>query len=524
MPPRKPLFCGSSRTEQLAKAGSVMEPAFRAQQGLQGGELMNEKDYLKKYVERNPDNQMAWYLLGKQYAAQQEHGKALYCYLQSGEVYAAFETEPLTVGEEPVPDGKRHSQRPQRVIRRIALLLILILLLVPMSAGDMNVHDNPSGSNSGGARDQVGEKIGDGASDDPTALRPAEGEMIPEETDHDFLGRAQPRIRWLTDDAQMRDVLAEAVWSTTDAVDQAQLVSIAQRTTVQGWIDWVQRPVFAFIASRTTSGDRASIQYLNAALCRCTPNESDTEAAASFFAEWQQEQEHLLVAASAVHHYKQAYHTAPHSLEEVARAYPHNIISGYTPLMESALTRARNDDGSNEADRGAGDAQESERTHETRWSVLAELDSAFSEPIEIWVDKSNYRLAVKSGDVILRNYPVGLGGDRTPEGEFVISEKVRNPNGRSDGDFGSRGMTLSDTLYAIHGTNEPDSIGFDESLGCIRMLKEDVEELFDMVPIGTKVVIKNNTLPDETLRSKERFQLPVMIDDTNPKKIYNWLN
>ncbi|GJM84202.1 hypothetical protein HMSSN139_66980 [Paenibacillus sp. HMSSN-139] len=64
-----------------------------------------------------------------------------------------------------------------------------------------------------------------------------------------------------------------------------------------------------------------------------------------------------------------------------------------------------------------------------------------------------------------------------------------NPNGKDDGEFGSRGMQLSDTNYAIHGTNEPDSIGKDESLGCIRMGKKDVEELFDLVPKGTKVKI-----------------------------------
>ncbi|KIL36953.1 hypothetical protein SD71_04370 [Cohnella kolymensis] len=97
------------------------------------------------------------------------------------------------------------------------------------------------------------------------------------------------------------------------------------------------------------------------------------------------------------------------------------------------------------------------------------------------VDKSNHRLAVVSGNVLLRNYKVGLGGDRTPEGSFVISEKVRNPNGRSDGVFGSRGLALSDSRYAIHGTDEPDSIGTDESLGCIRMLQEDLEELYDLI-------------------------------------------
>ncbi|MEI0736042.1 L,D-transpeptidase [Paenibacillus sp. JTLBN-2024] len=62
----------------------------------------------------------------------------------------------------------------------------------------------------------------------------------------------------------------------------------------------------------------------------------------------------------------------------------------------------------------------------------------------ILVDKQNHRLAVVSGNVMLRNYKVGLGGERTPEGRFAITDKVMNPNGRDDGEFGSRGMQLSD--------------------------------------------------------------------------------
>lgn len=100
---------------------------------------------------------------------------------------------------------------------------------------------------------------------------------------------------------------------------------------------------------------------------------------------------------------------------------------------------------------------------------------------------------------------------------------MKNPNGRDNGQFGSRGMTLSSTLYAIHGTDEPDSLEQDESLGCIRMGKQDVEELFDLVPMGTIVKIKNGTLPSEISESKERFKLNPSQDETNPGKVYHWL-
>ncbi|MFD1907917.1 L,D-transpeptidase [Paenibacillus rhizoplanae] len=142
--------------------------------------------------------------------------------------------------------------------------------------------------------------------------------------------------------------------------------------------------------------------------------------------------------------------------------------------------------------------------------------SFFKEPLAIIVDKQNHRLAVTSGNVIVRNYAVGLGGDKTPEGEFAIKDKVVNPNGRDNGEFGSRGMQLSDSNYAIHGTNEPDSIGKDESLGCIRMSRKDVEELFAMVPIGTKVQISQGVLPEELVVPEERFPSDSPRNQTNP--------
>jgi hypothetical protein len=124
----------------------------------------------------------------------------------------------------------------------------------------------------------------------------------------------------------------------------------------------------------------------------------------------------------------------------------------------------------------------------------------------------------------VRKYFVGLGGEKTPQGSFTITEKVRCPNGNDNGDYGSRGMTLSDSLYAIHGTNKPSSIWLDQSQGCIRMQKEDIEELFDMAPIGTKVNIGKVKLPLESTKEKTRFHSPQLREETNPGRIYKWLN
>jgi lipoprotein-anchoring transpeptidase ErfK/SrfK len=55
--------------------------------------------------------------------------------------------------------------------------------------------------------------------------------------------------------------------------------------------------------------------------------------------------------------------------------------------------------------------------------------------------------------------------------------------------MGVAAMTLQGLDYAIHGTNQPSSIGHFVSHGCIRMLNEDVTDLFGRVGVGTPVVV-----------------------------------
>jgi lipoprotein-anchoring transpeptidase ErfK/SrfK len=55
--------------------------------------------------------------------------------------------------------------------------------------------------------------------------------------------------------------------------------------------------------------------------------------------------------------------------------------------------------------------------------------------------------------------------------------------------LGARALYLGGTIYRIHGTNAPDTIGGQVSSGCIRMLNEDVIDLYARVNVGTKVVV-----------------------------------
>ncbi len=61
--------------------------------------------------------------------------------------------------------------------------------------------------------------------------------------------------------------------------------------------------------------------------------------------------------------------------------------------------------------------------------------------------------------------------------------------GGPDNPLGARAMYLGSTLYRIHGSNEPWSIGTQVSSGCIRLRNEDVIDLYGRVKVGTKVVV-----------------------------------
>jgi len=96
-------------------------------------------------------------------------------------------------------------------------------------------------------------------------------------------------------------------------------------------------------------------------------------------------------------------------------------------------------------------------------------------------------LELYQGTQRIRYYPIAVGkkSTPTPPGHYTIATKTMYPGGV----FGSRWLGLSIPHYGIHGTNNPSSIGQAVSKGCIRMHNHDVENLFQLVGIGTPVTI-----------------------------------
>ncbi|GAB4311768.1 MAG: hypothetical protein Kow0059_02050 [Candidatus Sumerlaeia bacterium] len=122
---------------------------------------------------------------------------------------------------------------------------------------------------------------------------------------------------------------------------------------------------------------------------------------------------------------------------------------------------------------------------------------------EIIVDKSTNMMVVKNQGRFFKKYMVRTGqtDEMTPNGTYYIENKKKDPTWRRPGDgkaippgdpeneLGTRWMSFWKDRLGIHGTIKPETIGKYSSQGCVGMLKEDVEELFDYIPLRTPVKI-----------------------------------
>jgi len=118
----------------------------------------------------------------------------------------------------------------------------------------------------------------------------------------------------------------------------------------------------------------------------------------------------------------------------------------------------------------------------------------------VLVDKSQNILILNSNNEVVKVYRVSTGADNnTPVGTFTIVNKLVDPVWFKSGAIippespknvlGTRWMGFDIPGYGIHGTVEPDAIGQQVTAGCVRMLNEEVEELYSLLPVGIKVTI-----------------------------------
>jgi lipoprotein-anchoring transpeptidase ErfK/SrfK len=131
-------------------------------------------------------------------------------------------------------------------------------------------------------------------------------------------------------------------------------------------------------------------------------------------------------------------------------------------------------------------------------------------PGTIVVQTSERYLYLVQGNNRALRYGIGVGREGfTWQGLLKISRKAEWPDwvpppemiarqpylprfmaGGPGNPLGARAMYLGSTVYRIHGTNRPDTIGTAISSGCFRLVNADVADLYDRVPVGTKVVVR----------------------------------
>jgi lipoprotein-anchoring transpeptidase ErfK/SrfK len=132
-------------------------------------------------------------------------------------------------------------------------------------------------------------------------------------------------------------------------------------------------------------------------------------------------------------------------------------------------------------------------------------------PGTIVIDTAERRLYLVLSNGEALRYGIGVGRDGfrwggvhrisakkewpswTPPSQMLARrpDLPRHMAGGIDNPLGARAMYLGSTLYRIHGSNEPETIGQAVSSGCFRMTNEDVTDLYDRVSVGATVVVKN---------------------------------
>jgi lipoprotein-anchoring transpeptidase ErfK/SrfK len=131
-------------------------------------------------------------------------------------------------------------------------------------------------------------------------------------------------------------------------------------------------------------------------------------------------------------------------------------------------------------------------------------------PGTIIVQTSERYLYLVQGNNRALRYGIGVGRDGFQwQGLVRITAKLEWPDWRPPPEMierqpylprfmaggpgnpmGARALYLGQTIYRIHGTNQPQTIGHAVSSGCFRLVNDDVVDLFDRVPVGTKVIIR----------------------------------
>ena len=176
-------------------------------------------------------------------------------------------------------------------------------------------------------------------------------------------------------------------------------------------------------------------------------------------------------------------------------------------LAQGAIFRPTSED----VDPGIDHGNSSRNLPETYQRQLVFYRS-LEPPGTIIVETSERHLYLIQSETRALRYGIGVGREGfTWQGLLKITNKAEWPDwhpppemiqrqpylprfmaGGPGNPLGARAMHLGATVYRIHGTNAPETIGHAVSSGCFRLVNEDVIDLYARVPMGTRVVVRQN--------------------------------
>jgi lipoprotein-anchoring transpeptidase ErfK/SrfK len=136
------------------------------------------------------------------------------------------------------------------------------------------------------------------------------------------------------------------------------------------------------------------------------------------------------------------------------------------------------------------------RTHEAPGTIIIDTSDRFLYLIQANNTALRYGIGVgRDGfqwNGLLKITRKAEWPDWTPPEEMIERQPYlpRFMAGGPGNPMGARALYLGNTVYRIHGTNAPETIGHAVSSGCFRLVNEQIMDLYDRVPVGTKVIVQ----------------------------------
>lgn len=467
--------------------------------------------FYKWYTQQYPDESIGWYHLGREWQARGDVEQALAAHRRAMVLRSDPYAESARYAYQDLLRERRRDgwQKRARLLVASALFLYLQFALLP---GLLN-SPLPAAEPATGATEAPATGIRD---PDPPAAASTGVQAVEQ----------QPHVEVIAvpsslGTAELRDQVKRYLETRRPGLNQPYTLLIVPE--VPG------TPLFTHLPFYRPQKVRALFHYNPATRTLIQEQwfdhaESDSQDAAvqtaqGNLAREQVVMQHVVALRNALYRHYQATGGLPATLDALAGAYPANSLP-QIPFPPAWLGLDRY-------------VYYPERFQSTRaWDSMREVLPLPGypepvqplEPLQLYLYQESRTMELRSGPHLIRSYPVGLGkNNATPDGYYTILQKINKPRGH-DNIFGTRGMVFRDDGYAIHGTNNPDSIGTYASLGCVRLLNIAVEELYSLVSLGTEVIISALPAPGPVWSNPVPFIMEAGAEEETPQIVYRWLH